>query len=75
MFGLLTIIPPWGWQLIIAILKATGLTDWAGALSIKLVVALANKLENVQTYHENSDFPDPYPASTTMHNFVVGGQG
>lgn len=68
MFGL----PIWAIQLIIAFLKAIGAVSWASALSIKLALSIAQAFKNVKTYHENADFPHPFPGETNIHNFVNG---
>lgn len=64
-------LPIWAIQLIIVILRVTGLLSWAGALSAKLVVALGSKLEKLKTYHNISDFPQAYPGKTNVSNVVT----
>lgn len=66
MFGL----PIWAIQLIIAVLRQLGLINWASALSLKLGLKLLKTLENVKTYHENNDFPQPFPATLTPNNLA-----
>lgn len=48
MFGL----PVWLFQLIIAVLKATGAIGYATALSARLVVTLETHLAKLKTYPE-----------------------
>lgn len=72
MLALLGILPPWAWQLIIVVLRASGAINLAGALSIKLAVYLHAKLKDVKTYHDKKDFPQPFPEVLTPHNFTTG---
>lgn len=53
MFGL----PLWAWELAIAFLRAIGAVNLAEALSFRLFLFLRDKVENLKTYHEPSDFP------------------
>lgn len=64
MFG----IPIWAIEIIISILKASGLLGWAGALSVKLIVVLDSKVKKLKTYHDNSDFPQAYPNKASVNN-------
>lgn len=70
MFG----IPIWIIQLAIAVLKATGAINAASALSLKLIVKVDRTLSNLKIYHQNSDFPDPYPGQISQSNIQVSGQ-
>lgn len=67
MFGL----PIWTWQLAVLVLKGLGLDKWAGAVSIKLALRILKAFENVKTFHQNSDFPQPPPALNMQRNFNV----
>lgn len=60
LFGL----PIWAWRLGVVLLRAFGLTSWASALSARVGLALIGALKNVKTYHENNDFPHPFPGLT-----------
>ena len=59
-------IPTWAIQLIIIVLQKTGLVGWAGALSLKTIAAVQDKLSGLKSYHDaQKDFPqrpnDPFP--------------
>ena len=68
MFGIPVIV----WQIVIAILKATGAINAASALSLKLIVKVDTTLKNLKTYHANSDFPskpnDPFGTGESDEN-------
>lgn len=72
MFLIFGLLPPWAWQLIIIVLRASGATNLAESLSLKFVVLVAQKLKNAQSYHANADFKQPFPGHTNMPNFVTG---
>lgn len=68
MFG----IPLWVIQLIIAVLKAAGFTNWAENLSLKVISKTAKALSNLKSYHAEADFPSSPLMQTNQRNFVTG---
>lgn len=64
LFGL----PIWAWQFGVALLRVAGLTSWASALSARLALALIQAVKSVKTYHDNNDFPHPFPGLTNESN-------
>jgi hypothetical protein len=68
MFGIPLVV--WQW-VVIPILKYFGMQAIASLLSSKLIQKTIRTLEQLKTYHDNSDFPDPYPGQTNQSNFGV----
>lgn len=50
-------MPVWALTVIVTILQKTGLVNWAEALLAKGIIATEKKLETLQTFHEDQDFP------------------
>lgn len=65
-------LPIWAVQLIIVFLRAIGAINLASALSIRLALAIKQAWDNTKTYHENSDFPHPFPGLTNESNINRG---